>query len=102
MQKISDLYILTIWSVLHFRTQRSFDVSVVLFNVLNANHKSTEIEGKNVLGKHYIKFHQSGENIQNKWLLYKKIFMKRYPKYNQNQLTRTVVLEVLNAVALKY
>ena len=28
--------------------------------------------------------------------------MKRYPKYNQNQLTRTVVLEVFNAVALKY
>ena len=25
-----------------------------------------------------------------------------YPKYNQNQLTRTVVLEVFNAVALKY
>ena len=44
----------------------------------------------------------SSENIQNKWLFYKKIFMKRYPKYNQNQLTRTVVLEVFNAVALKY
>ena len=28
--------------------------------------------------------------------------MKRYPKYNQNQLPRTVVLEVFNAVALKY
>ena len=28
--------------------------------------------------------------------------MKRYPKYNQNQLTRTVVLEVFNVVALKY
>ena len=44
----------------------------------------------------------SSENIQNKWLFYKKIFMKRYPNYNQNQLTRTVVLEVFNAVALKY
>ena len=44
----------------------------------------------------------SSENIQNKWLLYKKMFMKRYPKHNQNQLTRTVVLEVFNAVALKY
>ena len=28
--------------------------------------------------------------------------MKRYPKYNQNQLTRSIVLEVVNAVALKY
>ena len=28
--------------------------------------------------------------------------MKRYPKCNQTQLTRTIALEVLNAVALEY
>ena len=32
----------------------------------------------------------------------RKYLITRYPKYNQNQLTRTVVLEVFSTVTLKY
>ena len=46
---------LTIWSVLHLRTHRNFLYPLFVSNVLNANHRSTGIEGKNVLGKDYIK-----------------------------------------------
>ena len=55
------MYVLTNWSVLHLMqaSQEFCNFPRFVLSILIANHKSTGIEGKDVLGKDYIKLYPS-------------------------------------------